>query len=247
MAKIYGLFGSMTGKLADVVMSVRNGEQLARKYQPVVFNPSTSAQVAQRAKLKLLSQLSAVLAPAIAIRRQGPVSARNLFTKKNFGLTSYASDTAQITLAAVQLTDSVVGLSSLGVTRAAGSITASLNYAEPELDRMVYVVLVKEDGDKLRYLSSTVVSKEESSSFVADINVSDSYNVVLYGYGVRLNTETAKAVFSNLTAPTAETVAKLIVSRTLTESDVTLTETRGAEVASVNSRGDDEPEKKSKK
>ena len=113
MAKIYGLFGSMTGKVADVVMSVRNGEQIARKYQPIVTNPNTPAQVEARAKLKLMSQLSAVMASVIAIPRKGNVSSRNGFVKKNYQSLTYASQQADIALANVQLTDSVVAMPSI--------------------------------------------------------------------------------------------------------------------------------------
>lgn len=233
MAKIYGLFGAMTGKTADVVMAVRNGEQIIRKYQPIVANPSTPAQVEARAKLKLLSQLSAVLAPAIAIRRKGSASPRNVFTKKNYGLTSYASNEANITLAQVQLTDSVVALPIIGATRSGGTLNLSVDYADPEIDRVVYAVVIKETNERLRYFSSIVVSKETAANFAAAIEVSDGFPIVAYAYGVRLNSDNARAIFANLTAPTAETVAKIVVSRSLTESDITLTETRGIEIAAV--------------
>lgn len=221
----------MTGKLADTVMSVRNGEQIARKYQPVVFNPSTPAQVAQRAKLKLLSQLSAVLAPSIAIPRQGAISSRNLFTKKNFDLTSFASDEASITLAQVQLTSSVVAFPDISVTRNAGSIIVTPTRTTPELDRVVYVVLAKEADNRLRYLTSLVVSKDDSPVFEGTISVSDAIPLVVYAYGIRLNSEAARVTFADLAAPTAETVAKIVVTSSLTESDITLTETRGVEVS----------------
>lgn len=129
----------MTGKLADVVMAVRNGEQVARKYQPIVFNPSTPAQVAQRAKMKLMSQLSAVMGDVIAIPRSGNVSSRNLFTKKNFALTRYSSaeNQAEIELADVQLTagvlpmpqvySMVVGDNAITVQMPVGMVPADIN------------------------------------------------------------------------------------------------------------------------
>lgn len=235
MAKIYGLFGAMTGKLADTVMSVRNGEQIARKYQPVVFNPSTPAQVAQRAKLKLLSQLSAVLGPAIAIPREGVRSARNLFTKVNFGLTSYSSSEASITLDNVQLTKSVVGLPSISASRIeTTSIGVALNQAPVagNLSRVVYIGLAKQADGKLRYLGSVVAENPDTPYFSAEFPYT-AEEVVFYAYGVRDNSESARVVFGNLESLTAEQVAKLVTSRTLTEADITLTETQGITLAAA--------------
>ena len=240
----------MTGKLADTVMSVRNGEQIARKYQPVVYNPSTDAQIAQRAKLKLISQLSAVLAPAIAIRRMGSVSSRNLFTKKNFGLASYASDTAQIKLPAVQLTNSVVAIGQVTAQASEGSIALSIAATDApyNLDKVVYVICVKEADNRLRFSQSIVVSNPGTYTNFPTTLPDPSKPLVIYAYGIRLNSETARVAFGNLTAPTAESVAKLLVSSTLTETDVTLTETSGVEYPAQSSRGgNDEDEKKSRK
>lgn len=248
MAKIYGLFGSMTGKLADVVMAVRNGEQIARKYQPVVANPSTEAQVATRARLKLMSQLSAIMAPVIAIPGQGPVSSRNLFIKKNFALSSYSGGQADITLANVQLTSSVVGLPNVRASRVTepnDAILVRLESAfldasgEPlgvDVDRVVYCMFVKGDDGKLRYQTSAIATAAGADYAWSTVLPATNREVVVLAYGVRDNNEASRAVFGNLTAPTAEAIAKLLVTRTLLESDVTLTETRGATLSVASSR-----------
>lgn len=226
MAKIYGLFGSMTGKLADVVMSVRNGEQVARKYQPIVANPSTSAQIASRAKLKLMSQLSAIMAPVIAMPRQGVVSSRNLFVKANYKHSSYGNDTANVNLLAVQLTKSVVDMSGIVITgrTEAGQISVRTG-ANPSLSRVVYVALEKGSNDSLVYRGSAVADPGADFTFQTTIGVVPTNEAIIYAYGVRDNTDAARVAFGDLVSPTAEDVAKLIVSRTLTEADVTLTKT----------------------
>lgn len=227
----------MTGKLADTVMSVRNGEQIARKYQPVVYNPSTPAQVAQRAKLKLLSQLSAVMAPVIAIRRKGNVSARNLFTKVNFGATSFEDNQATITLTEVSLTDGILGMRNLSVIRAGFSAKLSIAAgADPKLSRVVYVAFRKQSDGTLRMLDSVAATEPgETFTYEAEIGIeSESATIVVYAYGIRDNNENARVSFSNLQALTAETVAKIITQRTLTESDITLTETVAVESAPTN-------------
>lgn len=232
MAKIYGLFGSMTGKLADTVMAVRNGEQIARKYQPVVSNPNTPAQVAVRAKLKLMSQLSAVMAPYIAMPRQGAVSSRNIFTKENFKSATYSENMASITLTNVKLTKSVVSLPPLEVTREGASITVGLDgNAGVVINRVVYALFRKMADNTLRAVESKVIDAPGSgNSFTATFTAETaSGDFVIYAYGVRDNTEAARAVFGNMEAPVAETIAKLVVTRTLTESDITLTETQAVE------------------
>lgn len=233
MAKIYGLFGSMTGKLADTVMSVRNGEQIARKYQPIVSNPSTPAQIETRAKLKLISQLSAVMAPVIAIPRLGAVSSRNRFTSLNYNAVSYASNEAEIELGAIQLTKSVVSLSALVVSRATDALSVRL-YGSASLDvsRVVYAAFMKELDNTLRYIGSAVSSTPGTNNTYETTIPSGPDTAtrafVVYAYGVRDNNEAATAIFGEMTVPTAESVASVVVTRRLTESDITLTETQFA-------------------
>lgn len=218
----------MTGKLADTVMSVRNGQQIARKYQPVVFNPNTPAQIAQRAKLKLITQLSAVMAPVIAIPRVGGVSSRNLFTKKNFSLASYSNNEATINLNGIQLTSSSVGLPSVTAVRLENGIRAVLNQPIENIDRVVYAMFAKGSDNKLRLVDSQIATQQGSAESPWNVTfpaVADE--VVVLAYGVRLNTETARAKFGNISVTPAEQIAKLIVTRTLTENDITPTETRG--------------------
>lgn len=226
----------MSGKLADTVMSVRNGEQLARKYQPVVFNPSTPAQVAQRAKLKLLSQLSAVVAPVIAIPREGSVSSRNLFTKHNFPLVTYAGNTASVTLNNIQLTKSVVAMPAITASRdsESGMVNAALSYAVSGLSRVVYCFFLKSGGDSLSLLNTEVVENASTapSTFASTpFGTTFTSEIVVLAYGVRDNTESARAVFGDMQVVNAETVAKVVVNRTLTEADITLTKTEGTTIS----------------
>ena len=246
MAKIYGLFGAMTGKLADTVMTVRNGEQIARKYQPIVFNPSTPAQVAQRAKLKLLSQLSAVMTSVIAIPRQGAVSSRNIFTKLNHAITSYSNDTATIDLEKIKLTNSSVFLPTVTATRGA-QITIALSEGDEDVDKVAYCIFGKVN-DELRFVAAPVVDVPSVNNTFpiqyAANTASLQSEVLVLAYGIRLNNQNARAKYGNLEAPTAEDIAKLIVSKTLTESDVTLTETKGITMAAATQSREPEEEKK---
>lgn len=234
MAKIYGLQGVMTGKLANTVMVVRNGEQIARKYQPVVTNPSTTGQVAARAKLKMMSQLSAIMAPVIAMPREGAVSTRNLFTKENYGAATYSDNTASVTLTSIKLTRSVVSLPAVLVARDTNSLTPALaDTQQLDIDRVVYAAFRKMPDNTLRLAGTAIISEAGvNNSYPAVISVeSPNSAFVVYAYGIRDNNEAARAYFGNVSALSAETVAKLIVNRVLKVTDITLTETRGVELA----------------
>ena len=233
MAKFYNN-RVKSGKLAGSVFSVRNGETIERAYQPVVLNPKTPGQVASRARLKMMSQLSAVMAPVIAMSRVGMVSPRNRFVQTNYGRTSFAESKASVDLLGIQITKSVIALPVLQATRNGNKISLSLIYAMQEgISRMVYAAFVKQTNNTLRYLTSAVVSEAGAAgTYPTEITLdAPNLDVIVYGYGVRDNTQAARVAFGNLTAPSATTIAELVTSRTLTDADITLTETRAIESA----------------
>lgn len=250
MAKFYNN-RVKTGRVAGSVFAIRNGETIERAYQPIVSNPKSTAQVGSRAKLKLLSQLSAVMASVIAIPRQGGVSSRNLFTKVNYPLTTFSDDTANIELANVQLTKSVVALPAIDALRTEAGIVASLSSAaglgSVDVNRVVYCLFDKQGDNKLRYVASRIATEPSADNDwkVRNLPLINDAAVVL-AYGIRDNTENARVVFGNMTAPVAETVAKIVTSRTLDETDVTLTETRGYELSAVSREITDEVTKSKK-
>lgn len=69
MAKIRGIAGGINGRAGEMVFSKGdNGTTIMKKYQPVVRNPRTSGQLAQRAKMNCVGQFvglcpNALLAP----------------------------------------------------------------------------------------------------------------------------------------------------------------------------------------
>ena len=171
------------------------------------------------------------MGPVIAIPRNGAVSTRNMFTRLNYPLTSYSNDEANITLAGVKLTSSVLALVEPVLDTTQTTYKAKLSQGGSEgLDRVVYCLFVKQADNTLRLRAQRVATEpgEDGLFSVAIPNIAGS-NYVLYAYGVRDNTDAARAAFGNMQTPTAEAVAKLIVSRTLTNADVTLTETKGVE------------------
>lgn len=228
MAKYYGN-AVKTGKLGGSVFTIRFGETIERQYQPIVRNPSTPNQVAARAKLKLMSQLSAVLGPYIAIPRKGTISGRNLFVKKNYGLADFEDETASINVAEVQLTSSVIGLPRLVVEASSGNMSACLEPTSSALDvdRVVYVFVESGRDNKLRVIGSSIATSAGENNRWPVVIAATGTSTFVLAYGVRDNNEAARAIFGNLENVSPADIAQLIVNRTLTEDDVTLTETRG--------------------
>lgn len=210
MAKIYGLFGAMSGKVADVVMSVNRGTQIVRKYQPIVANPQTSAQMEVRAKLKLLSQVGALLTnDALGFKRDGAITVRNQFIRKNFPYVNTTNETQSLALENLQLTGSDVELGSLTVTGYATAINASVN-ADPTISghektpaMVVFVSISRRttaEGDRYNLIAvkRVLASNAQNNVFQTTIPLSLAGNYV-YAYGVYVD-ESADAAVSNIYA-----------------------------------------------
>ena len=240
--KLYGIFGKGTGRKGDAVFAISHGVQVVRQYNPVVNNPKSAKQVNVRSRLKLMSQLSAVMANDIAIQRIGLKSARNLFVSKNYALTSYAGDTASIDLNQVQLTSSNTQMAQFEADRTDGShLNVQLMTNEgSNLSEVIYVAFAKKADQSLVKLGSAVVS---DPGINGQFNGTLPYNagaVVIYAYGVRNLSSRADVMFGNLVAPTSESVAKLVTSRALRMSDASLTETNALTMEIGDNRGESE-------
>lgn len=230
MGKVTSLYGKTTGKIGSIVFSTSGGETIAREYNPNVSNPNTMAQINQRARLKLMSQLSAALAPVIAIPKKGLVSARNQFTKMNFDQSMASNGVAQITYENVQLTNGSLGLPTIEATRAQGS-GISINLAEDAssaVSRVVYILYRKTSEQKLQFVSSVIAeSAGTNGTFPASLPYTEG-DIVLYAYGMRDTSESASAKYGNMQVANAVDVARLTAYRNISSEDYQFTETRGA-------------------
>lgn len=229
MAKITNMVGLAKGKTGAIVYSVRNGQQIARAYNPYVGNPSTPAQVQSRAKLKLLSQVSAAVAPVIAIPRRGAQSPRNLFTKVNYKYTSYGSSVANLRLADMQLTDSAVGLEGFIADRTGGTaIHCELNTDMSVLyDAIVWVVVARmSSGQLFPFADALVEDPGVGGKFAVDLPYTEG-DISVHCYGIKTKSAAARAAFANMTSRSASGVASLVANRTVPVEELGLSETRG--------------------
>lgn len=227
--KIQGLIGSGSGKLGNTVFRTSGGVQVVAQYQPNVANPSTTAQVNQRAKLKLLSQVAAALSPAIVIPKEGNVSSRNIFIKRNFKQASATSGVAQLSYENLQLTSGNAGLPNIVASRnGTTSINVSLNGdATAAVDRVVYVEYRKSDENHLQYVDSQIISVGgESGNFPAVLPYV-AQDVVIFAYGMKAMDDRSKAVYDDYQVESGLDIARLVMRRNITYSNTQFTQTRG--------------------
>lgn len=232
MAKVYGITGKANGKFGNAVFRIRYGQQIMAQYNPVVANPRTAAQVEARAKLKLLSQLSASMAPAIAIPREGPISPRNFFTRYNYDFVSYApgsdnSTQASVQLSQLQITHSTLTLPEVSFTHEGNNFTVQLAGSASQLSSVVYAIFSVQTDGTLRFLGSEISST--GPRFDATFTASGS-KIVVYAYGVQPLSEMARVKYEQMNVSSATLLASLVANRTLTVNDVAVTETKYADL-----------------
>ena len=261
MGKSTSMWGKTTGKVGGLVYATSGGEQIVREYNPKVANPSTTAQVNQRARMKLMSQLSAALSPVIAMTKDGLTSKRNKFVAKNFDASYALNGIAQITYENVQLTEGSTGIPQLVASAYVAEFGGAYAYLgsapSANISRVVYCVFAKSQENRLEYLFSKIVTQRtiESSNtifFPCDINelpVSEADSVwtfdgeyVIFAYGMSDTSERATARYGNLNVQTASDIATLVANRTISFEDYQFTQTRGTTVGHGTSGGEVVPE-----
>lgn len=240
MGKVVCLQGKARGKVGSIVYAISAGQQIAREYQPVVMNPSTPSQVENRSKLKLMSQLAAAYKGSIAIRKDGLKSARNLFISENYDKVTIVGSAANVNLNRVQLTKSNVGMAGFTADRSSGTkIAVVLNEdMSANFDKVVYCAFRKDANGHLIAQGSIVVNKAANSDTFAGELPYTADAVVVYAYGMKIDSERANAAFSNMTAPSAEQVAKLIATSTEVAAGTTLSQTVGLTMLEGETTGD---------
>lgn len=259
MAKQTSLFGKISGKLGAVVFSTSGGETISREYNPHVANPNTDAQINQRARMKLMSQLSACLAPVIAMQKDGLVSVRNKFVKRNFESCYSVNGQAQISYENVQLTQGNAGLPLIKYTAdvdaEAGTNELKVYFSEVpniQIARVVWCLFKKTDEGKLSFVESMIVTDRKATgttgyfmgsftSIILDSENALGADYVIYGYGMIDASERATAQYGNLNVNTATDLADLVTNRNISYMDYQFTQTRGISANRGTSQSSDVP------
>lgn len=231
MGKVTSLYGKTSGKIGSVVFSTSAGEIIAREYNPHVANPNTEAQVNQRARMKLMSQLSSAMAPVITMQKMGLVSARNQFTKKNFGFSYVSNGEAQVSYENLQLTSGNAALPRINFGGSSGSYYLKLEQsADASISRVVWIVYRKTAEGKLQFYYSAIEKDPgNDGKFTHSLPVDfPTDNFVFFAYGMKDLNAKATAQYGELNVTTANDLATLVASRKISMTDYQFTQTRGA-------------------
>ena len=227
-----------SGKLGNMVVARVAGETIARDYNPNVANPNTDSQVGQRSRFKLASQVSAALAPVIAIPRQGLKSARNLFVKKNFENFVKVGNNAAVNLPALEITAGSISAPVLSSTRNSSQISVGLTVAdESGLARMVYALFKVDADQQLQYVNSQVKEADDANpNFTAQFSLI-SGQILILGYGIYDADASATAKYADYAVASAQDVANLVATRALSTTDFRFTKTAGIMMQSGDTSG----------
>lgn len=224
--------GKGYGKKGDSVFVINHGVQIEREYNSKVSNPNTPAQVGQRARFKLASQVSAALENVIVIPRKGILSPRNRFVKRNMPFFYGGVDGAHVTYENLQLTLGSNGIPAISVNRTQDS-ELELELMEPVQKAVSYVaysIFRKTDEGLLQLVASEIVKVDEDN-VDAQVTIADpGGDLVIYAYGYRIKNAKAKAKYDNYRVSNATDMAKLIANRRIELSDVYFSATRGTSI-----------------
>lgn len=230
--KLQGFVGKGTGKLGASVWTVRKGVQIVREYTDKVTNPNTPAQIGQRAKFKLLTQLSAVVAgDGMFFRNINPgESMRNAFMRANMPAVTLSptGDVALLNVGAVVLTDGHTTAPSASFNRTTGTLSvdlssdamsdiAGIGYAVitlPEVGRVIGYSARAEKADKATSITATIVAPPA---------LKNKTNVLVWGY--RFADANARARYEDIAASESANVVSLEFERMLRDGLIEPTQT----------------------
>lgn len=226
--KLNGLLGTGSGKLGTSVFTTVKGTQIVRQHQPVVTNPSTKLQVAQRSRFKLVSQIAASMADIIAIPRIGLTSSRNLFIKKNMPAVLGNVEGAQVSYEKLQLTNGTAALPDIIVNRSTTDLSLELaSDASKIVNRVIYCIFKKSSGNQLVLVYSAIVSDAgDNGNFLLETkNIAG--DLAIYAYGMKDTSASASATFGNYKVTNASDIATLVSNRSISSKDFIFTKTNG--------------------
>lgn len=227
--KLAGIVGTGSGKLGSSVFATVSGQQIVRQYQPVVSNPATEAQTAQRAKMKLMSQLGAAMAPVIVMKKDGLVSARNKYIKRNIQNASVLQGTASVNVPSLQITDGVGNVGEVDAIFAANSVNVTISDIDPNAKRVVFILFRRNDDGTLSLFGSAVKPVEGSpSDYTQHTFAAGPQDSVAYVYTISDVDGRASARFEQYNVNDAIQVAQLVAGRSINIDEYRFSGTAGA-------------------
>ena len=225
MAKFYGGYVK-SGKLGSSVFAISKGVTIERQYQPIVNNPQTKLQIAQRAKFKLLSGLASVVSPFACLLTEGLQTQANIFIKRNMNLVSFVNGAAQINMPNVQISGGsnsfVTPTFAITSGTAKGSISAE-DVTAAGFDGVVFLV-VGTKRPRVARITGKVVLAPSENAYSIEFSVPGSFQEYhLYAYGIKL-TDKGVSTYGSLNS-ISENVVEVSVTRMISEGMMTASAT----------------------
>lgn len=223
MAKINPLLGKGTGKVGAFLLQVNSGVQILKEKPVKVANPNTDAQVEQRAKLKLMSQIAADMAQSIAFPKKGLVSSRNAFISANIGKCTYSEGQAEIDLQVIELAG---GSGNLPIPAVGQDNALALSAAAPaDVNAVVYAAYQRGDDNQLLLIDQKIVSEAgDGNTFPTTMTLPNS-SYVVYVYGIKNNGKAAVIEYMDYIAVVSNARAELEAVRSIVVKGGSLTAT----------------------
>lgn len=231
MARLQGISGGMSGKTGSFTYRQSRGQTIVSQYQPIVKNPNTAGQQAQRAKFKLMSQLAAVMSAGFGTMginerpaRQRPTT-RNAFVSLNMPLVEVTtaadnSVSAKIPMEQIKLTSSE---RYLGVIDKDGlNIVVTTEDSAITHVQFVEVNYINNDVTRPTLINVELVSRSGSQFVYGPQSPSGNYTVL--AFGLIPSSEATTAKLDNLHTPTNDAYTAAVVLNNLVSAG-TLSET----------------------
>lgn len=248
MARLAGIAGGLSGRVGSMVFRQRQGETIATQYQPVVTNPNTDAQQDSRVAFKLMSQLAAIMAPALGSlavlsrpARKGRPSQRNAFFAQNYGLVS-TEDTengkrASIPMEQLQLTSSFISAGTMTITQEGDTININGTASPGKKQKIALVGFGSLAGaDRpAKVIEITEVVVKDDGAWHHEITIENvrakgvTDQITVLSYGLIPLSQRMKTKMENINTPYDEPfISAVELQKAVEDGEMSVTETIGA-------------------
>lgn len=229
MARIISQLGKVAGAVSAVIASSYGGAVILRSRNPKKKQVNSVAQMESRAKLKLLGQIAAELAPVIVIPHTDNVSSRNLFIKKNYNLAYCNEDSAQLTYENLQITGGMAGLPPIFVQRepSKGVQVRLAEDMQSGVDRVVYILYKKTIAERLVFVDSVIAHEAGADKLYPAVLPYTEGDIIILAYGMKDVSAAGSVKYSETKVSSAMDVAQLYLRHVKGKKDTIFTMTRG--------------------
>lgn len=229
MARIISQLGKVAGAVSSVIAASYGGAVIIRSRNPKKRQVNSVSQVESRAKLKLIGQIAAELAPVIVIPPTGTTSSRNLFIKKNYNDIYCNENIAQISYDNIQITGGMAGLPPIFVQRepSKGVQVRLAEDMQSGVDRVVYIMYKKTIAERLVYVDSVIAHAAGDDKLYPAVLPYTEGDIIILAYGMKDVTANGSVKYGETRISTAMDVAQLYLRHIKGKKDTIFTMTRG--------------------